>query len=396
MLSNFSKYFIALHSGYNKLTIAFDAKRLFNNYTGLGNYSRSLVRYLQQKFPEHDYHLFTPKAQKNEETAYFFDPEKFTIHTPPAFKPLWRTVGMAAQINNLKPDIFHGLSHEIPFGIHRDIATVVTFHDLIYELYPKQFGWWDRKMYQLKYRSSARRAAYITAVSKSTLLDLSRLYHLDASKMEVHYQSCNEVFLGNSEMSSADRALFPLDIKEYYLYVGSIIERKGLLLIIDALAQLPNSLRKPLVVVGKGDLKYLTQVKNRIKHHQLESYVHFIQGMSNEALVQIYDQSFCLIYPSVYEGFGIPVIESLFRKKPVITSNLSSLPEAAGPGAILIDPYSVSELVQAMQDMSDSRRYNELAQQGHNYVQSNFSPQQTTHAIHDYYQKILQEKNSTN
>lgn len=372
----------------NKLRIAFDAKRLFNNFTGLGNYSRSLVKKMQQFYPNHEYHLFTTKATKNVETEYFFDSQKFTIHTPTSWKPFWRTFGMATDVNAINPDIFHGLSHEIPFGLDPNIATVITFHDLIYEIYPKQFGLWDRNLYHFKYRSSAKRTQFIIAISESTKKDLMQLYDLEEDKITVLYQSCSDVFMDEKPLETINNDMIPVDLVGYYLYVGSIIERKGLLQIIMAYAQLPAEYRKPLVIVGKGDKSYIQKVEGMIQYYNLESNIVFVHGMTNQQLVQVYDNSFCLIYPSVYEGFGIPVIESLFRNKPVITSDLSSLPEAAGPGAILVNPYDIKELTQAMIDLHSPLLYDHLRNSGHHYVQTQFAPEKTTLSLQQFYQMI--------
>lgn len=376
----------------NKLRIAFDAKRLFNNFTGLGNYSRSLVKMMQQLYPNHEYHLFTTKATKNFETEYFFDSQKFTIHTPTSWKPLWRTFGMAANVNALNPDIFHGLSHEIPFGLNPNIATVVTFHDLIYEIYPKQFRFWDRNIYHLKYKSSAKRTKFVIAISESTKIDLIRLYGLEKEKITVLYQSCSDVFMDEKPLKNIINDMIPMNLVGYYLYVGSIIERKGLLQIIMAYAQLPADYRKPLVIVGNGDKSYIQKVQDMILYYNLESNIVFVHSMTNQQLVQVYNNSFCLIYPSVYEGFGIPVIESLFRNKPVITSNLSSLPEAAGPGAILVNPYDIKELSQAMIDLHNPLVYDQLSNLGKNYVQSHFAYEKTTVSLQRFYQMIASKK----
>lgn len=370
-----------------KMVIAFDAKRLFNNFTGLGNYSRTLVRNLQSYFPDNEYHLFTPKITKNEETAYFLDTEKFIIHTPKINNPLWRSVGIAADINTLKPHIFHGLSHEIPFGIHKHIKTVVTFHDLIYEKFPEQFGLLDRWMYKLKYRSSIKRADFVIAISNSTKEDLTSLYEDNDEKISIIYQSCNDVFQITEEETMLEGSL--VGMSNYYLYVGSIIERKGLLSIVFAYAKLPEELRKPFVVIGKGEKKYRQKVDDMIRYHGLDEYFYFVNGVSNERLVAIYDQSFALVFPSIYEGFGIPVIESLFRRKPVITSLLSSLPEAAGPGAILVNPYDPDEICQAMMELSDADSYEKLSYAGFEYVSSRFSSDYTASQLIDYYKGIL-------
>ncbi|HCV50011.1 MAG TPA: glycosyltransferase family 1 protein, partial [Saprospirales bacterium] len=128
-----------------KLKIGFDAKRLFHNRTGLGNYSRTLVRNLQRLYPEHEYHLFTPKISQDSEVLYFLDKEKFIIHTCNGnFGSFWRSRGVTKEINAVGMDIYHGLSHEIPLNSHSlDAKTVVTMHDLIFEYYPEQFGLLD-------------------------------------------------------------------------------------------------------------------------------------------------------------------------------------------------------------------------------------------------------------
>lgn len=370
------------------LVIAFDAKRLFNNFTGLGNYSRTLLKNLQTYYPGHEYHLFTPKIKKNDETAYFLDESKFIIHTPKNYNPFWRTFGMSTEINELKPDIFHGLSHEIPFGLNSKIKTLITFHDLIYEKFPDQFGWWDKKIYHLKYKSSAFRANHITAISESTKSDLINTYHIPSEKISVNFQSCNDIFQLEDEHEENLKVELA-GIKDYYLYVGSIIERKGLLQTIIAFAQLPESAKKPFVVVGNGNKNYISKVRDMIRYYELEEYFYFIKGISNPELISVYDHCYALVYPSVYEGFGIPVIEALFRKKPVITSDISSLPEAAGPGAILVDPYSPKDIAKAILWLNDPKVYKEVSEKGHQYVKSRFSSCETTKSLMELYFDLL-------
>ncbi len=371
----------------NKLVLAFDAKRLFNNFTGLGNYSRTFVRNLQRFYPEHEYHLFTPKISENEETEYFLNNENFIIHTTEGIKPFWRTFGMSKDVNQLMPDIYHGLSHEIPFGLDKKIIKVVTFHDLIYEKFPSQFNWTDLITYKLKYRSSAVRADHIVAISESTKYDLKDLYRVANEKITVIYQSCNEIF----QTPSSEIELLPAALKgmsPYFLYIGSIIERKGLLQTIIAFAKLPQEHKKPFVVIGTGNKKYRKKVDDMIRYYKLENYFHFMNNIQNQALASIYDHCFALIYPSVYEGFGIPIIECLFRNKPVITSEVSSMPEAGGKGALLINPYSPDDIKNAMIRLNDETLYTELRDKGIEYVKSNFIAEATASRSIKFYREI--------
>lgn len=375
----------------NKLIIAFDAKRLFLNNTGLGNYSRTLVKNLQKFYPHHEYHLFTPKIVENEDTKYFFDASKFTIHTPKSSRFLYRTWLMSKAINKLKPHIFHGLSHEIPLGLDSSIQVFVTFHDLIYEKFPQQFGFWERHAYKIKYKSSAFRADHIIAISESTQKDLLAIYNLHPSKINVVYQSCHSDFqtVKNKDIHNLPSPLQQL--KGYYLYVGSIIERKGLLDCIKAYNTLPNNLKIPFVVVGSGRGDYARAVLDEIQNLQLEDNFIFLNSISNKSLVSIYDHCSIFLYPSIYEGFGIPIIESLFRQKPVITTQVSSLPEAMGQGGVLVPPNDINAIKNAIIFlMQDTQNYQTLAEAGFQHVKDHFSDSVTAQNLHQKYLYRLQ------
>lgn len=365
-----------------KLVIAYDAKRLFTNFTGLGNYSRTLLRNLQEYYPYCEFHLFTPSIIENVETHYFLNNQKFKVHIPAGSRLMWRTLGMSREVNTLKPDIFHGLSHEIPFGLQSSISTVVTFHDLIYERYPKQFGWWDRNMYQLKYRSAAKRAHHILAISKSTQNDMIDLYGIPEDKISVVYQSCRSEFM--------QLHCVPVDYtKGYWLYVGSTIPRKGLLQLVMAYGMIPQNTRRPLVIVGSGPADYIQQVRDMMKYYGITDHVRWIERLDNQSLCSIYDACYALIYPSIYEGFGIPLIESLSRGRPVITSTLSALPEAAGPGAIYVNPFSPEEIASALLELENKSLYERLAREGQGYVRTQFDGKQTANRMMEVYRKIL-------
>ena len=372
-----------------KMVLAYDAKRLFNNFTGLGNYSRTLLKNLQKFYPQNEYHLFTPQAKKNVETEYFFDDSKFIIHTQKQFNPLWRTIGMSSEVNEINPHIFHGLSHEIPFGLNKQIKTVVTFHDLIYELFPAQFGMVDTMIYKLKYKSSAKRADRIIAISKSTKKDLETHYNIHSHKISVVYQSCNSIF----QEENFHEFMVPLElsgISDYYLYVGSIIERKGLLQAIIAFSKLPAEYKKNFVVIGHGNNAYRKKINDLLQYYDLKDYFIFIDNIPNIDLSAVYEHCLGLVYVSIYEGFGIPVIECLFRNRPVITSNLSSMPEAAGPGGIVVDPYSPDDICLAMINLNNSNVREELIQKGYSYVKDNFAALKTTGNVMRVYEEMLQ------
>ncbi|MEM6698694.1 MAG: glycosyltransferase family 1 protein [Bacteroidota bacterium] len=352
------------------LNIAFDAKRLYNNFTGLGNYSRTLVQNLVQYSPEHNYHLYTPKVKKNSETLPFLEHPQLQTHLPKtAFKSYWRSSSIKKDLQKAKIDIYHGLSHEIPMGIHKtNIKSVVTIHDLIIKRYPEYFPWLDRKIYDWKFRYACEHANAIIAISESTKRDIIEFYNIPAEKIHVIYQTCHERFkqlLPYSQLRQiAQQYQLP---KQFYLYVGSIIPRKNLGKIIDALALLPSDLQLPLVVVGNGK-KYKHKVLEKVEKLHLTDKVLF-PTTAYEDLPALYQLTQLLLYPSAYEGFGIPILEALYSKTPVIAANTSSLVEAGGGGAFYVENISGEELADAIEKVMQNEDYfKQLLKDGEAYL----------------------------
>lgn len=286
---------------------------------------------------------------------------------------------MSKTINKLGLDIYHGLSHEIPFFISHETKKIVTIHDLIYEIKPQMFPLIDGFFYRQKYSSSCHRADNIIAISNQTKQDIATFYKLE-EKTTCIYQTCAEIF----QSSVVDA----LPLKKHFLYVGTINQRKGLLNIVKAYAKLPNAHQIPFVVIGEGGL-YKRHVLEEIKKLNLSNQFLFAGNVDNRSLIEYYDSALCLVLPSVYEGFGIPVIESLFRKRPVITSNVSSLPEACGPGGLLVDPENIDELAQAMSKMFEPDTWQTYSEKGHIYAQENFSTEICSRKMMDFYQSII-------
>ncbi len=178
------------------MNIGFDAKRAFHNSTGLGHYSRTLIRSLADCYPEHQYYLFNPKP-----SSLFSFPEKNIQEVRPAsfinniFSSVWRSSWVKNDLKKYKIDIYHGLSHEIPVGIQKTgIKSVVTIHDLIHERHPEQYNAIDVKIYNKKFRYACANADKIIAISEQTKKDIIEFYKTPEEKITVCYQSCNPAF----------------------------------------------------------------------------------------------------------------------------------------------------------------------------------------------------------
>lgn len=370
--------------------IGFDAKRLFNNFTGLGNYSRTLLRNLAEFYPDNAYFLYTPRVVKNEETQFFLNSPLYHVQLPKGQpKAYWRSWGVQRDLRKHKIQLFHGLSHEIPFGINKSkIKSVVTIHDLVFKHYPAHFPWLDRQIYDSKFRYACKNADKIIAISESTKKDIIEFYNIPAEKIEVIYQSCHERFMQEKSPKAIEAVLKKYQLPaDYFFYVGSLIERKNLLGIVQALELLPNDLKLPLVVIGDGKA-YKLKVQEYIARKGLQKQVIFIKADFDD-MPALYQQARIFIYPSVYEGFGIPVLEALFSQTPVITSNISSLPEAGGANSCLVDPTQPEQIAEGVQKIlrDDAFRKN-MVEKGFDYAQQ-FKGEPLTEQLMALYESLL-------
>jgi glycosyltransferase involved in cell wall biosynthesis len=379
------------------MKIGYDAKRLFCNFTGLGNYSRTLVRNLRSLYPLHDYNLYTPKVVSVEVTDEFFDRVKYKLRLSTAFvKSVWRSYSMVKQLKKNGIELYHGLSHELPFRIQKsDIKSVVTIHDLIFKVYPSTYSYFDRKIDDVKFKNSCVNADKIVAISENTKRDIVKYYKINPDKIEVVYQSCDPLFY-NDDATALNEDVFTLhNIPEkYLLYVGSIQERKNLKLVIEALNELSSNanepLNVPLVVVGKGK-KYKEEVVALIAKYKLEKQVIWLDNLeSNSTLKALYQKAQALIYPSFYEGFGLPIAEALLSKTPVITSGVSSLPEAGGPNSLYIDPSSHQELAEAIRRvLGDKEMVAQMKEKGYSYALEKFSAKRASEKLMSVYESLF-------
>lgn len=370
--------------------IGYDAKRLFNNFTGLGNYSRTLLRNLATYYPDEEYFLFTPTIKRTDQTKYFLDSPMYSVQMPANIRRLlWRSWGMTKDLHRHKIDLYHGLSHEIPYSLRGSgIASVVTIHDLIFKHYPEQYQWTDRLIYDQKFRYACDHADHIVAISESTKQDIMHFYGTPEEKITVVYQSCHEGFITQTTAKAQNRVLEKYQIPDtYLLYVGSLIARKNLLGIIEAMRRLPTDLQLPLVIVGRGEA-YKKQVIELAARYHISHLLHFIAPAFAD-LPALYQHAQIFLFPSFYEGFGIPVLEALFSETPVITSNVSSLPEAAGPGASLVDPASPDAMADAIVLLlTDEERRAQQVAAGYAHAQQ-FHGEALTDQMMDVYEAVL-------
>ena len=335
------------------MKIGFDAKRAFNNAAGLGNFSRSTIATLAYQYPNDSYFLFHPGNTK----PLFIAPEDSTEIQPDGFwwktfPNAWRSFRIASKAKELNLDIYHGLSHELPVGIeYTGIKSVVTIHDLIYIRYPKYFHTIDRSIYNQKFRHACRVATWIHAISAQTKRDLISFFEIPEEKIKVIYQAINPLFykVCTEEQKFSIRGKYQLP-EQFLLNVGTIEPRKNLVGLLQGMLSAKTVL--PLVVIGKPT-GYMREVQQLLSEHTTELKVFFLSEVNDIELHVLYQSAVAMIYPSLFEGFGLPVAEAQASGCPVITSNNSSLPEVGGDAALYIDPQQPEEIGQAIQNLLD-------------------------------------------
>jgi len=355
------------------MRIGFDAKRIFSNSTGLGNYSRNVVSALQETFPLPQYHLYAPRLSEEEWSQDFLNESKYFLHQPQrGSKNTWRNRRVVRDLKRDNIDIYHGLSNELPVRINRtNIKSVVTIHDVLFKQFPNEFPLVDRLIYQRKWKRSCKMADKIVTVSEATKKALFQEYGVPFKKTVVIPPIVDATFAETytEEEVRTTKRRYQLPEK-YLLYVGEIRERKNLMLLMHAYDDLLEEERIPVYVIGRGKT-YKNKVEKFVESKPWADQVNWIEDfVPTTHLRIIYQLASVFIYPSLGEGFGIPVAEASLSKTAVITSNTTSLPEAAGPDAICINPKSASQLKEAIQQiMRDENMRKEMEEKSYAYAQ---------------------------
>ncbi len=376
------------------MNIAFDAKRITNNATGLGNYSRFVLEALTEYRPENRYLLYSPSIGRPELYRELLEHRSVQLHTPHralAFLggSLWRNYSIPRLVREAKVDLFHGLSNELPLGLYRAqrVGTVVTIHDLAFIRYPQYYKPIDRLLYRRKYGASARAADHVITVSEQTRRDVIDIFGVEEERVTTVYQGCSERFaqIQPEEVAAARQALrLP---QRYMLFVGSIEERKNLLLAVEALAQLQDK-ELHLVAVGRRT-PYVQQVLDRARRLGVMSRLHLLHQVGATYLPRIYGGAEVFVYPSRFEGFGIPIIEALNAGVPVIGATGSCLEEAGGPTSLYTDPDNADMLASLIDrvliDISLRRL---MIDEGRSYVER-FTPKRIARDLSQVYEQVM-------
>jgi glycosyltransferase involved in cell wall biosynthesis len=371
------------------MRIGFDAKRAFYNYAGLGNYSRNIISQLVRYFPDNEYILYSPGKKFFNDSfppadIQTISPKKFLHKKLPSY---WRSFHLSQQINKDQINVYHGLSNELPSKINQFKGkSVVSIHDLIFIHYPELYKKIDRNIYHKKFSYAAEKADRVIAISQQTKTDLINLFNTREEKIEVVYQSCNPAFsIQKTDIELHEiRNTYNLP-KEFILYVGTIEKRKNLLKLVQALHK--GNISIPLVAVGK-ETEYTKLVHQYIAKNNLKN-IQFFSFVPNSDLPGLYQLANLFIYPSSYEGFGIPILEALNSGVPVIAGKGSCLEETGGPNSLYINPYDLEAFSHAIKTaLEDNDLRKKMIGKGKEFA-LNFTENKTSQNLFRVYESLL-------
>jgi glycosyltransferase involved in cell wall biosynthesis len=317
---------------------------------GINWYIYNLLCHLREAAPENEYTVFLSDRRYSGVPGLQLRRSRLPTHRPPA-RILWEQVVQPWAVRQAGADLLHGPAFVGPLA--SDCPFLITVHDLSFLFYPQGFRLVNRSYLQLLTRLSARRARRIIAVSDSTKRDLVKHYGLLPAKVDVVHNGVDANFRplpADGVAAFRTRAGLP---DRFILFVGTLEPRKNVTGLIEAYARLPEG-RPPLMLVGGKGWLY-DAIFARVEALDLSDEVRFVGYVPAEDLPWWYNAAELFVYPSLYEGFGLPPLEAMACGTAVISSTASSLPEVVGEAGLLVDPAEPAALAMAMEQVLTDR-----------------------------------------
>lgn len=338
---------------------------LSHRMEGVARYIYETSRMMAEKHPEHQFIYFFDRP---------FDPQFVALDNmkgvqvgiparhPVLFK-LWFDVSLPRAMKKERIDVLYSGDAYAPLSTN--IPIVLVSHDLAFIHYPKYVSAIQSMYYSYYFPKFHQKADTIIAVSQATKDDIVKQYKIDPSKIQIGYNATPEGFEPIDEEAQQKVRKIYSEGKPYFIYLGSMHPRKNVHKLIEAfsLYRKNNQSEHKLLLVGRKAWKY-GDIDQAYQKSEFRTDIHFLHDIEDEAKLLMASAE-ALVYVSVFEGFGIPILEAFSSGVPVITSNISSMPEVAGEAAILVDPNSVESIANGMHRMtSDSRLRSQLIQLG--------------------------------
>lgn len=322
---------------------------------GLGRFTDETLKLITQQHSEHEFFFLFDRPFDDE----FFYSDNVTpiVVSPPARHPVlwhvWFELSLPRVLKKIKPDLF--LSPDGFLSLKADVKSLPVIHDLNFVHNPqdlaKSHAWFYNKYFP-KYAEKAERIATVSEFSKQ---DIAKQYGIKQSKIDVVYNGVSERFKPISEEQKSVIKTKWTEGKPYFIYVGSIHQRKNIERMLQAFDAFRNTTQNAFKFVLVGNKKWWTpSMQQALDSMKYKEDVIFTGRVSDQDLNDLIGAALVNVYVSTFEGFGIPIIEAFQSEVPVITSNTTSMPEIAGVAALVVDPFDVQAISNAMIQLANS------------------------------------------
>lgn len=320
---------------------------------GIGWVAFETLKRITRAHPEHEF--FFMFDRKWDDRFIFSDNVTPLALSPQARHPflyyLWFEHAIPRTLKKIGADLF--LSPDAYLSLRTKVDSVAVFHDLNFEHYPKDIPFWNRNYYKYYFPKFAKKATQIVTVSEFSKKDLMNLYDIPAEKISVVYNGANEEFKPIGDSHKRETRNKHTGGNPYFLFVGSLHPRKNLARLFQAFDYFKEQHKSDIKLLVIGSKQYWTsEIEQAFAGMRNKDEVIFGGRQPAEELYKIVASGLAMTYVSYFEGFGIPIIEGYRCDTPVVTSNVTSMPEVAGDAAVLIDPFSVKSIAEGLEKVA--------------------------------------------
>ncbi len=332
------------------MTIAVNTRFLLKDrLEGIGWFTYETLRRLVKKYPEHQFLFFFDRPFDKQ--FIFADNVKPIVIYPPARHPflfyLWFEFGVTKALEKHKADVF--LSTDGFLSLKTKVPTLLVIHDLAHVHFPNQVKFSEQQYYNFFMPKFAKRANRIATVSEYSKMDIHQQYQIPLDAIDVVYNGVRKSFQPLDESTKTTIKAKYSKGQAYFFYIGAVHPRKNIHRVITAFDQFKQSTNAPTKLLIAGRFAWQTGVvKDAYDQATFKADIEFLNYVTDEEVPLLMGSALGFVYVSLFEGFGIPLLEAMNCEVPIITANVSSMPEVVGDAAITVSPESIKAIQQAM------------------------------------------------
>lgn len=375
------------------MNIAVNTRLLISNkLEGIGWFTLESLKRITTQHPEHHFYFIFDR-EYDPQFIFSGNVSPVVLH-PQARHPVlyyaWFEMAIPSLFKKIRPDLF--LSPDGFLSLKTPVKSLTVFHDLNFEHYPQDIPYWTRKYYRYYFPRYARKALRIATVSEFSKTDIVKQYHVDPDRIDVVYDGYNEAYHPLTQAETEKTRGFYSKGMPYFVFIGALHPRKNLANLFHAFDLYKKSHPSGIKLLIVGAKKWWTrEIETAFNQMHFSHDVIFTGRLNIDELRLVLGSALALTYVSYFEGFGIPIVEAFRAEVPVITSNVTSMPEVAGDAALLVDPFHPESIAEALYKVAQYESIREeLIARGRKQARL-FSWQQTADRL---WNSIIQTYNS--